>query len=301
MILLVKTKKTMPDIPNKIRVSIVAIRDGNLLLIKRVKPDKTYYTFPGGTVEDNETPEEAVVREGLEELSHPIEIDRLLFEDKDADRHDYYFLIKDFAGEPKMGEPEVSRITEGNNYIYEWIPMNEIKDLDNFYIPDIRPQLLNWWNNKQLVEDIRNALVSSDETVGEVEYTTGNFDDKSNLIAGSIPTVTTDACEIGIYNTTIYFTFIIFSSDFKKELLDILPDNVQIYPFKYFNSTLYPKSGFNYSEFEKQLKHDKYLQINFNDNYKDHSVDHIVKKYFEYKELFKKCDIQLINQLGLVE
>jgi len=286
----------MPDIPNKTRVSIIVIRDGNLLLIKRVKPNKTYYTFPGGTVENDETPEQAVVREGLEELSCPVKIDKLLFEDKTDDRHDYYFLIKDFEGEPRMGEPEASRISEDNNYIFEWIPIDKIQELDNFYIPDIRSQLLSWWNNQKLVKDIRNALISANETVREIEYTSGNYDDKGNLIISPIPTITTNVCEIGIYDDTIYFTFIILSSDFKKELLDSLPDNAQIYPFKNFNNTLYPKSDFNYSELEQQIKQDKYLQINFSDNYKQYSIDQIVDKYFEYKKLFIKTDIKPVNQ-----
>lgn len=136
----------MPDIPNKTRVSAVVIRDGKLLLIKRVKPDLSYHTFPGGTVEENESPKEAMVRECLEELSCPVEVQELLFENKSEDRHDYYFLIKDFEGEPQMGGPELSRITDENKYIFEWIPMDQIEELDSFYIPDVRAELLDWWN-----------------------------------------------------------------------------------------------------------------------------------------------------------
>lgn len=147
------------------------------------------------------------------------------------------------------------------------------------------------------LKSFRDILLSNNEVVGELEYTSGNYDDKGNLISDSIPIITTNVCEIGIYNDTIYFTFIILSGDFKKEFFDYLPKNAQIYHFKDFNNTLYPKSDFNYSEFEQQLKQDKYLQINFNDKYKEYSVEEIMKKYLGYKDIFIKCDIKPINQL----
>lgn len=147
------------------------------------------------------------------------------------------------------------------------------------------------------LQDFRNTLLARSESVGELEYTAGNYDGKGNLIPNPIPTVATDACEVGIYGDTIYFTFIILASDFKKELFDCLAkyNNVQIYPFKDFNDTLYPKPEFDYSEFERQLKNDKYLQVNFNDDYKQYSVKEIMEKYLEYKDIFLNCNIKPIQ------
>ena len=158
-------------------------------------------------------------------------------------------------------------------------------------------------NTGNYIKDFRDVLLSNNKVIGELEYTSGNYDDKGNLISGSIPTITTNVCEVGIYDDTIYFTFIIFSSDFKKELFDYLAQysNVQIYPFKEFNNTLYPKQNFDYSELEQQLKNEKYLQINFNDKYKEYSIEEIVKKYFEYEDVFLKCNIKPINQLELIK
>lgn len=156
-------------------------------------------------------------------------------------------------------------------------------------------------NSKDYLKDLRDTLLSNNEVVGELEYTSGNYDDKGNLIPGSIPTITTNICEIGIYDDTIYFTFIILTSDFKKEFFNYIPKNVQIYPFKDFKNTLYPKPNFDYSEFEQQIKQDKYLQINFNDNYKEYSIEKIMKKYLKYKEIFIKRDIKPINQLELIK
>ena len=155
-------------------------------------------------------------------------------------------------------------------------------------------------DSNSYLQDFRNVFLSNNKVVGELEYTSGNYDDKGNLISDSIPTITTDVCEIGIYDNTIYFTFIIITSDFKKEFFNYLSNNVQIYPFKDFNNTLYPKPDFNYSEFEQQLKQDKYLQINFNDNYKEYSIEEIMKKYLGYKDIFIKHNIKLTNQLKLI-
>jgi hypothetical protein len=149
------------------------------------------------------------------------------------------------------------------------------------------------------IQEIRKVLLASNEIAGELEYTSGNYDNKGNLIPGSIPTITTDVCEIGIYDDTIYFTFIILTSGFKKEFFNYLISyqNVQIYPFKDFHNTLYPKPNFDYLEFEQQLKQDKYLQINFSDSYKEYSTEEIMKKYLEYKDMFKKSGIKPVNQL----
>lgn len=152
-------------------------------------------------------------------------------------------------------------------------------------------------NSKDYLKDFRDTLLSNNEVVGELEYTSGNYNDKGNLITGSIPTITTNVCEMGIYDDIIYFTFIILTSDFKKEFFNYLPKNVQIYPFKDFKNTLYPKQDFDYLEFEQQLKQDKYLQINFNNNYKEYSIKEIMNKYLGYKDIFIKRDIELINQL----
>lgn len=149
------------------------------------------------------------------------------------------------------------------------------------------------------LKDFRNILLVNNEVVGYLEYTSGNYDDKGSLIANAIPTIATDACEIGIYDDTVYFTFIILANDFKKDLFNELDkyNNVQIYPFKDFKDTLYPKPDFDYSEFEQQLKNDKYLQINFNDNYKEYSTEEIMREYLGYKDIFKNSSIKPVNQL----
>lgn len=40
------------------RASVVIIENGKVLLIQRVRNGSTYYVFPGGGIENGETPEE---------------------------------------------------------------------------------------------------------------------------------------------------------------------------------------------------------------------------------------------------
>lgn len=86
----------------KQRTAAVIFRKKKFLLIHRQKNTEDYYIFPGGGVEDTETPEEAVVREINEELNLKIKIVRKLFEFENLGNREYYYLIKEFSGTIKV-------------------------------------------------------------------------------------------------------------------------------------------------------------------------------------------------------
>ena len=50
------------------RAGVVLIEDGKVALIERHRAGLDYFVFPGGGVDDGETPEQAAVREAMEEL-----------------------------------------------------------------------------------------------------------------------------------------------------------------------------------------------------------------------------------------
>ena len=50
------------------RGAAIIVQEGKIALIKRIQEDETYYVFPGGGIEEGETPEEATKREIFEEL-----------------------------------------------------------------------------------------------------------------------------------------------------------------------------------------------------------------------------------------
>jgi 8-oxo-dGTP diphosphatase len=64
---------------HKVAAAAILERDGQVLLVRRtMTPGQGRWTIPGGFVEFDEDPREAVVREVREETGYPVEIVRLL-------------------------------------------------------------------------------------------------------------------------------------------------------------------------------------------------------------------------------
>lgn len=110
------------------RVSAVIIKNKSVLLIKRVKPSETYYVFPGGGIEEDETPEIAIIRESKEETGFDVKNPQKLFVINDIERgENYFYLIDNFIGnEPKFGGPEMQRANENNQYVFEWVVFSNL-------------------------------------------------------------------------------------------------------------------------------------------------------------------------------
>ena len=67
-------------------------KEGKYLLIKRSKIKRglsnvypSYWDIPGGSVEENELPKEAALREAMEEVNQKIRIDKIIHEDSQFD------------------------------------------------------------------------------------------------------------------------------------------------------------------------------------------------------------------------
>ncbi len=119
------------------RAAAIILKDGAAALIKRVRQDKTYFLFPGGTVEEGETFEQAYVREIEEELGLIVsvdrEIERIVFNDKEQ----RYYICNVISGnfgsgtgpEYQPGLPE-----ERGTYEPVWMPVDELT------ANDVRPR-----------------------------------------------------------------------------------------------------------------------------------------------------------------
>ena len=153
--------------------------------------------------------------------------------------------------------------------------------------------------SKQLIVELRTLLVDNKVTVSEIEMTTGNYDEKGNLISQEIPTITTDLCEIGIYPGICYFTIILQSLLFTKELFNLISayPGSHIYGFKSFLEDYYPKNNFYFNDLIKQAHSENYMQVQFNFRLKNVSLLGIVGKYFEIESIFEKTDTKIVNQL----
>ena len=82
-------------------------KDGKYLLIKRSKIKRglpnvypSYWDIPGGSVEENELPREAALREAMEEVNQKLRINKIIHEDSQFDASkDTVFTRLVYAGE----------------------------------------------------------------------------------------------------------------------------------------------------------------------------------------------------------
>ena len=82
-------------------------KDGKYMLIKRSKIKRglpnvypSYWDIPGGSVEENELPNEAALREAMEEVNQKLRINKIIHEDSQFDASkDTVFTRLVYAGE----------------------------------------------------------------------------------------------------------------------------------------------------------------------------------------------------------
>ncbi|MDO9399330.1 MAG: hypothetical protein Q7T79_01405 [bacterium] len=157
--------------------------------------------------------------------------------------------------------------------------------------------------NIKNLNQLHKLLIENKKSVSELEYTKNNYDHFGDLIKEDLPTITTDFCEIGIYDGEIYFVFILDSKTFNLKLFDQLKNksNVKMYGFVDFNKTLYPVVNFDYDNFVKLIQQDEYLQVQF--DFKNISVSDLFKKYLGLVNIFENNKVIVVNQLkvGLVK
>lgn len=116
------------------RAAAIVIKNSAVALIKRQREGRTYYVFPGGSVEESETPEQAAIREVQEELGLDVSIDRLVarvfYERSDARRTDqYYFLTRIIGGVFGTGAgPEMQGLYPSYSGTYKaiWMPVRQL-------------------------------------------------------------------------------------------------------------------------------------------------------------------------------
>jgi len=93
----------------RLAVGAVVLReDGAVLLVQRARPPSVgSWTLPGGKVEENETPEQAIVREVLEETGLQVEVGPIL-ETLVLEREGFSYRIVDFLcrgiGDPNAAD-----------------------------------------------------------------------------------------------------------------------------------------------------------------------------------------------------
>lgn len=116
------------------RARAVILHQGRALLMKRIKPGMQYYALLGGKVEAGETPEQACVREVMEECGVTVRLGRELgrYQDVFEDILNTHFVYQcDYLhGQPALSGEELERSHADNYYEPLWVDFAEVSALE---------------------------------------------------------------------------------------------------------------------------------------------------------------------------
>lgn len=154
----------------KIRAVAIVVKNGNVLIMHRIKNGWEYYNFPGGGVEDGETVEQAVLREVKEETSLEVKIEKLLYHHiYDNGSEQFFYLCGYVSGEPKLGDGnELRGMKKGENNYYQpmWYEISKISQLllypleiKDWFLEDTESDFKNVPREAKIkISDLRKSL-----------------------------------------------------------------------------------------------------------------------------------------------
>ena len=110
------------------RAAIILIQQDRIALIERMRKGRHYFAFPGGGLDDGETPAEAAVREAHEELGLQVAVERQVISFTWKGSQHSYFLVRREGGTfgsgkgDEYGEPRPGKGT----YHPVWLPVADL-------------------------------------------------------------------------------------------------------------------------------------------------------------------------------
>lgn len=121
----------------------IIIRDNKLVVMQREKKGRKYCTFPGGHVEENETNEECVVRELMEEFGIVVKPRKLIYGFESKGSMQGFFVLDWISGDIHKTDGEEYK-EDRNNGFYNptMIDLSELVE-KNLVPEEIRDLLLN--------------------------------------------------------------------------------------------------------------------------------------------------------------
>lgn len=117
------------------RSVVFVIRDKKILMEKLCYGGRTFYSIPGGGIEDDETPEEAAIRELKEECGLDGVIVKKLAEIYNHDRIEYSFEVRVPENQPaiKGYDPEEPKDEQSIKDVL-WMDLNQIAEKDRAFL-----------------------------------------------------------------------------------------------------------------------------------------------------------------------
>lgn len=125
------------------RAGIVLVQDNKVALIERHRVGLHYFVFPGGGVDQGESPQQAAVREAMEELGVEVAIKQKVAEVQVGPKsRQIYFLVEQTDGEFGTGVGKEYTASdpyspEEGIYIPIWMPIEELQQHQNVYPADV--------------------------------------------------------------------------------------------------------------------------------------------------------------------
>ena len=110
------------------RSGIILIENNKLALIERHRAGLHYFAFPGGGVDEGESPQQTAIREAEEELGIIVEIKQKVAEVFFNGNIQYYFLAQKLSGEFGTGTGEEYGEYNPIHGTYHplWMPLEEV-------------------------------------------------------------------------------------------------------------------------------------------------------------------------------
>ena len=115
------------------RAGVVLIEDNKVALIERHRAGLEYFVFPGGGVDEGESPEQAAVREAMEELGVEVVVKQKVAEIQIETSRQFYFLVERVAGEFGTGTGEEFTDPSEGSYVPIWMPIEDLPQREKVY------------------------------------------------------------------------------------------------------------------------------------------------------------------------
>lgn len=121
---------------------MVLVEDDKVALIERFRDGKHYFVFPGGGVDEGETPVQAAIREMEEETGLRVTVKRKLAEIHFGLSIQHYFQVECLGGEFGSGTGEEYTDADPDHpaqgvYIPIWMPLANLSGRENVYPAEI--------------------------------------------------------------------------------------------------------------------------------------------------------------------
>jgi 8-oxo-dGTP diphosphatase len=113
----------------RLRACAAIIRNGKILMVLHRSSTREYWTLPGGGIENNEIPEQTIVREVKEETGLDVKAGKLLFLEPPEE---YCFSAELMASSnPVLGyDPEESDLPKASQLLQDvaWLDLKEMRE-----------------------------------------------------------------------------------------------------------------------------------------------------------------------------